>query len=286
MADKKICLGEEAQEFLFYSYFGENYVDIMKDDEVAKITCFKRAYRDFCRTISINDETFKKYKKAARNASPDQNVGFAIDVFNGEHGGNKLTDLLDDILKTDSKDNFNSIHKDICEHIIRIALEVPYLEKKDSNEEKFYLGQAQKWLNMTLKYMYLTRVWDNEFSEMQGFLDIPLDSYILKSVFYKKTRDEIKKDPEAGDLFSTYADQCNFANSDGSLKYSDIGLHGEYPKDDNRRIKPIPWSKIKDYNDYRKIQDELRECMRDEYKQDGKCPLEWENKVWLVAAKK
>ena len=51
-----------------------------------------------------------------------------------------------------------------------------YLE----NNISFTYGQAQKWINMTIKYLYILEA--QTFDEVFGFLHIPIDNYILAAV--------------------------------------------------------------------------------------------------------
>lgn len=52
------------------------------------------------------------------------------------------------------------------------------------NKESFTIGQSQKWLNMTLKYLWLLNILPDGLNE--EYLHIPVDSYIIKAVGAKK----------------------------------------------------------------------------------------------------
>lgn len=52
------------------------------------------------------------------------------------------------------------------------------------NEESFTIGQSQKWLNMTLKYLWLLNILLDGLNE--EYLHIPVDSYIIEAVGAKK----------------------------------------------------------------------------------------------------
>ncbi len=244
MEKVKIALTGDAQEFLFYSYFGESWAALKNDKEKAKKVCFRRAYRDFCRTLSFTNEKEENFCESLYTKKP-------------------LSNKLDDILKSCSQDDFDKKHENICSNeIIGHANSVKGL--------KFYYGQAQKWLNMTLKYMYMTGLWENEFSNMEEYLHIPLDNYILRGVFNETTRKKITETET--ELFSDEAKNCNYVYSDGSFK----------PNDKTDSQKRVTWSRINSY-DYLKIQKKIKECIPDgDYK---KHPLIWENKVWMAVAK-
>lgn len=65
---------------------------------------------------------------------------------------------------------------EIIEDVIECAKKYQMLFKEDTT---FTVGLAQKWVNMTLKYLWILGVLDDEYDEN---LDVPIDSYILEEV--------------------------------------------------------------------------------------------------------
>jgi hypothetical protein len=65
---------------------------------------------------------------------------------------------------------------EIIEDVIECAKKYQMLFKEDTT---FTVGLAQKWVNMTLKYLWILGVLDDEYDEN---LDVPIDSYILVEV--------------------------------------------------------------------------------------------------------
>ncbi len=67
-----------------------------------------------------------------------------------------------------SQEEYDRFHKKACERLI-----------ESFKPQDFTYGQAQKWINMTFKYLFLL---DYEGTEnVYKYLHIPIDKYILKS---------------------------------------------------------------------------------------------------------
>ena len=132
-------------DFFKYSYF-----NITKDDSMQEIMkkCAEKAYLDLCRTIKFKTAD-KNLKAEYKSKVCDRLIIKAYDV------------LLNAVESSDDKQNaFDSEHKRICEEIIGTYSEIC----------EFTYGQAQKWLNMTLKYIVLLE----ENSELKSYLHIPV----------------------------------------------------------------------------------------------------------------
>lgn len=143
----------ELRDFLFYSYFGITYDSANKNQGKTLKACFDRAYLDLCRTIRFKGEhdTFKDNVKAV------------------------ITKSIDGLISVHSQKDFDRKHEDICKEIITCANSQKVLA------EDFTYGQAQKWLNMTLKYMLLIGFWNDDLKEIIGFLHVPVDSFIISA---------------------------------------------------------------------------------------------------------
>lgn len=205
--DKKWDLSQQAQEFFVYQDLGivperifddnkEAYNKYIKDntelekpyDEDKKckkyldnldyqryciIMCAKKAYNDLCRTLTYKDD-YKdssnepkkiKYKKIKNKEKRIYRicVELADEIY---HDGNINTtpEELFSVL-VDKNDCYN-----VCITALSNILKV-------KNEKEFHYGQAQKWVNMTLKYLYLLGIVKND-----AGLHIPIDSYILDAL--------------------------------------------------------------------------------------------------------
>ena len=115
----------------------------------------KRAFLDFSRTLFVKDENRKTLKQTAEK--------FILSELN------KITQI-----EFNSQTEFDNFHKTICEKLIKIWSELTF-------------GQAQKWLNMTLKYWLLFGDSRIEGIEKNAtYFHIPIDSYVQKGMFGEK----------------------------------------------------------------------------------------------------
>lgn len=141
---KELKIDQDIINFLRCIYFG----NISDPIEAAS----SRAYRDMNRTIRFHGLDVKiRYQ---------------------------LRDKVNCILKKDfqfidesnitSKELFNALHLKICDKIKNIYL---------TEGVTLTYGQAQKWVNMTIKYLYMLG-WSN-FDGIFQYLHIPLDNYIF-----------------------------------------------------------------------------------------------------------
>lgn len=115
----------------------------------------KRAFLDFSRTLKIQDGNRATLKANAENFILTQlNIATQSD-FN-------------------SQEEFDNFHKLSCDKLINTWTELKY-------------GQAQKWINMTLKYWLL--LGDKRIAGIERnakYFHIPIDSYVQKGMFDEK----------------------------------------------------------------------------------------------------
>lgn len=107
----------------------------------------KRAYTDMCRTIRFNGKSGEAIRKM-------------VDVL--------LEERIPDLVMIKDAKEFTFWHESICEEILALYAEEGI---------EFYIGQAQKWVNMTLKYLYV--LVPDVVEPFYRFLHIPLDNYIM-----------------------------------------------------------------------------------------------------------
>lgn len=143
----------ELRDFLFYEKFKYTYRSLAENTFAALDICENLAYRDFCRTIRFKEkhDTFKDNVKVV------------------------ITQNIDELILVRTKEDFDRNHKDLCEKIIEMANSQKVLAAD------LTYGQAQKWLNMTLKYMLLTGFWNDRLQPIIEFLHVPVDSYIISA---------------------------------------------------------------------------------------------------------
>lgn len=134
------------------SFFIRLYFDDSKGFYFAGI---RRAFLDFSRTLKIKDINRLTYKENAEN--------FILE---------RLTELTQiDFL---TQDEFDKWHSDTCKNLIVVW-------------DELKVGQAQKWINMTLKYWLLLgekRIPGIE--KNARYFHIPIDSFVQKGMFGEK----------------------------------------------------------------------------------------------------
>lgn len=212
-------------EFLKYAYF-----NITRSDSVNDILskCAGKAYMDLCRTI--------KFKTDDGSIKAEYKTKICDMLVNNY-------DVLTDAVKStnDKQTVFDKEHNRICEKIIETYSEI----------SEFTYGQAQKWLNMMLKYVLLIE----ENSALKSYLHIPVDSYIMQAVGSDNPK-----------LKYCLKLEC-VPKKDGTVgKYSESGSK--------------PWSKW-NYEEYIAFQNSIRTAIAES---DYNSPIEWENKAWIEVA--
>lgn len=215
-------------EFLKYAYFNITKGDSM-NDVLSK--CANKAYMDLCRTI--------KFKTDNSNVKTEHKAKIC-DMLVNEY--NALCNAVNACSSENEKQEiFDKEHNRICEEIIKTYSEI----------SDFTYGQAQKWLNMMLKYVLLIE----GDSTLKSYLHIPVDSYIMQAV----------------------------GSDNPKLKYclklecvpKKNGTVGKYSESTSK-----PWSKW-NYEEYIAFQNCIRKAISES---SYSSPIEWENEAWIEVA--
>jgi hypothetical protein len=139
-------------EFLFHLKFG-------RADPL--LACLGQAYLDFKRTLRGvgKRDIFPRAEEARRQADDALNQMFA-----------SIRDM-----NTATQKNFDGWHREACERLAAIYGERGYTS--------FYLGQAQKWLNMTFKYIYVMGEQRLPgFHHLYDLCHVPLDKILIAAL--------------------------------------------------------------------------------------------------------
>lgn len=144
---------EQQRDFLFQTYFGGN------GDELDRF--ISRAYRDLNRTFSgigkLDNELKSRILNGAKVELKKQVAALCVD-------------------KTITLDRFNAWHDSTCK-----ALKDYYAKSLLTvSSASFTYGQAQKWVNMTMKYCWVCG--GKELDELQPWFPmahVPVDEVIL-----------------------------------------------------------------------------------------------------------
>lgn len=252
----------KAFDFLLYSYFGIKESDL--NDQSKKgipyicAKCAKRAYLDLARTVKYSYSSSKLEEMKSKKSSEEDK-----DKANNfiESKNNLIKNICENILspvKTEKGEisfensDFDEWHEVKCEEIINFMNNSIDKSNTEILKEKFTVGQAQKWVNMTLKYLWLLDALPDNIDEND--LHIPIDSYIIEIAYDNKNK---------------------FDNA--------LGLE-EKPKES--------WSKLSEYKnyfgiqkDYFGIQKEIREAIKTNTTNET-IPIKWESLAWIEVAEK
>lgn len=211
--------------------------------------CAYRAYLDLNRRIEYLYSSNALDNMQSRKASEeDKNIAIKY-----KEAKKALIESVCDIILC-SADKYECVdgqfglwHKAKCEEIMGTMNTAIFQD--DSlilKSNSFTYGLAQKWVNMTLKYLWLLDMLPNGLSEAE--LHVPVDSFILEAL--KETQQ-----------FNT---EGNKITGSGESYY----YNGE------------AWSAISDPENYKKLQKEIRDIA----KEQGISPIQWEGPVWIKVA--
>lgn len=218
----------KAFDFLLYSYFGIKESDLKPQSKKVPYICAKRAYLDLARTVkySYSSSELEEMKSKKSSEEDKDKANNFIDSKN-----NLIKNICENILPPiETKEgeisfknsDFDDWHKAKCEEIINFMNNS--IDKSNTNilKKDFTIGQAQKWVNMTLKYLWLLNALPTGVNP--EYLHVPIDSYIIKIAYSKKV----------------------------TFKYA-LGLEEKREKS---------WSKLSKYEKYFKIQEAIRKAIK------------------------
>ena len=227
-------------DFLLYSYFGCSSED---SEQTVKKKCAYRAYLDLARTVKY---VYSSTELEKATVGTDEHAFIDIRKKRIEAVCYKLIESIEGY--PNHSGGFDTWHESKCAQIID-RMNAPYGDgKKGFLKARFTYGQAQKWVNMTLKYLWLLDMLPNGLSEAE--LHVPVDSFILEAL--KETQQ-----------FNT---EANKITGSGESYY----YNGE------------AWSAISEYKNYKNLQEGIRNIAE----KQGISPIQWEGSAWMDVAKK
>ena len=198
--------------FLLYSYFGLTE-DSTKEEKI--LAAVNRAYIDTASHVLH---------------IPNGNEAFR------EKGTGEIIKAIEEYDK--SEQTFSKWHETICNTLTDRKFNVTY-------------GIAQKWVNMTMKYLWLL----DELPEgvKSEDLHIPIDRYIIDALWeYDCIELPIKK----GNRSYLYKNPSDYV---------------------------APWSEWNNYKSYNALQEQAKSVIINKF---NISPIEWESKAWIKVAKK
>lgn len=163
--------------------------------------------------------------------------------------------------------DYDNWHESICNRLIN---DYSHIKNKQTGELAFTYGNAQKWVNMAVKYLYIFRslmadlrdkyskdfcaFYDSKFKKHHSAYHVPIDSFIMEAIWNPIGKHAWLPEP----------------------KYLRSGNLGKYASSKHK-----PWSKF-DGTDYENVQRHIKSDLV----LSGKEPIEWENENWIRIAKK
>ncbi len=246
-----------ALNFLLFSYFGItlDYEDKNIDKDNILSCAVKKAYEDATQRGAYNTQLDNDEQKAASQKAKQKATACLKD------GINKI---LEKEVPIEEQKDFDLWHEELCDKI----------KEKFDDSLPFTYGNAQKWVNMTLKYLYLIDCICSEvcpdidcFHSLQNisaYLHVPVDSYIIEKVWEMEGNKTGRND------------SCLPIKSGKTCKN---GSRGKYASD-----KVEAWSTW-DNDKYEKNYIKLQNYLRNNKKIDNN-PIDWEGPAWIEIAKK
>lgn len=251
---------KNAVEFLVHCFFSPD-----KNEDILAVA-IRKAYSDATRQKAYN---FLFSEKNLKNLCNNENLEIkelssdlkATSKSNKETATTIIRDRITALKKVNpDKNNYDDWHEDLCD-----ALVDQYKTVSVNNTRFFTYGNAQKWVNMTMKYLYLFDVlyFESDYKKMNDyygefhdcisgmaqFFHVPIDRFVLQ--FAEK---------KYGKIF-------NEVQIDGK---KEVIIYGN---------EECTWSCIPTYSVYKKFQNGLRSAIKEE------TPIEWESREWLSAAR-
>ena len=181
---KEVCavnvsMDEDVRTFL-NSRLGRDIKDAYKK-------CSNSAYLDMCRTIRFHDR-LKELKCKPKTL-----------IYSIKNEKKKLSDSVAILIERQveawlsgvyiDQKIFDKNHKSLCEAIIKVYKDTTEQKNISGTPHSLSYGQAQKWVNMSLKNLY---IYDDSNSAGMGmhkllpFMHIPIDNVVLDIVTDKR----------------------------------------------------------------------------------------------------
>lgn len=250
-----------AINFLLFSYFSFSLKSLQeKDADTILHYLIARAYRDAAsHVLSIENNNPRDLEEEG----PDKKIIDAIQNLTKEK----------DIFQ--SWDQYTEWHKSLCSRLQDCYEKTAYKKDAAGKTRPFTLGIAQKWVNMTMKYMViikdLQQMWSNELDgtpfikqygsmieSVRPSLHVPVDSYILDAVW---------------GLDHNIPMPCKNGKQ----------ITNKQKENDHFPDAIVAWSKWREYDgDYSKFQKTLYEKLSALHN----TVIEWEADAWITQAEK
>lgn len=264
-----VNLEEYAIKFLLYSYFK---LTLNSDTESILNSIVERAYQDATMQGAYNAKLSNLWGK---KSTLDNKENIKKDMLNSSAKAKKKSfELLQKFVnELPSKDNYDKKHGELCGKILDAYKKVnnqynKYMGQCGHEYKIFTYGNAQKWVNMTMKYMLIIHgifhiyaendEFENDYGEtldiLIPYLHVPIDNYIIEAIWENKNATDLP-----------------------IIKLLKDGTRGKYSSE-----KVKAWSDWDKDKNYIPVHDNTK-AIADE---QGKSPIIWEGDAWIEQAMK
>ena len=158
-----VGINQDALDFFLYESLGVTATDSL---QLIEDKCIEKAYFDATMMGAFNTSLTDQTRRPAKEAKTE--------------GARYLREMLQAAREASSRDEYDKWHHESCFHLRALY------HQHELNT--FTYGNAQKWVNMTMKYLYLLRCLLNRqelgyIDEITPYLHVPIDSYIIEAVW-------------------------------------------------------------------------------------------------------
>lgn len=268
---------ETAINFMLYSLMEVTLNDVDTNGNPVEAKDYiekavRRAYRD----ASSHVLSIEEGKEENQNPKIKENATkFIVDQL-AEIKGNEII----------KENGYKEWHQNICKKLVEMYAEVAY----KGDNRRFSYGIAQKWVNMSVKYLAVL------YTAMNAFNDEDINK---KNNFFKFYEDNLKNCeeyfhiPVDGYILEGVWGSEDTENTVTNLNYEDRkAILSPVMSDEKKKIfgkynstKVIAWSNWSEYEDqYMKFQNKLKTAINPNL-QEEETPLDWENRTWIEVAK-
>lgn len=250
------ALNDYARDFFLYAYFGIVTKKLKAGDQLieadtresASLKCAYRAYLDMCRTLDYKKENDPKRSYCIKC--------ICSKIANILCSGDSLSQKRDEACKLLTDDE--QVQECLIDKLEQPATAETSHYVNDNGKRsyrKFYFGQAQKWINMTIKYMWLIGI----LGEARGdIFEVPIDSLVMKAA-HSDFQMSFPRDNKTYNISFYTFDQKAFEKWKGYSKNA-----------------TMPWSKL-EKSEY----DHIQACIKSN---TNNYPISWECDSWIAQA--
>lgn len=248
---------KNALDFLLFSYFSFSLEDLKyKDADSIANLIIKRAYRDA-----------SSHVLSVQAVKQEDGLPFTTPEGLKESASHMISACLNCLQQAESDDKtYITWHRNLCSSLDSIYKKARCTWGESNGKPlKFSYGIAQKWVNMTMKYMTIT-------ADLCALCD-------------EKNSDFVQK---FGDMIARFRNDFHapvdrYIIDAAGREFSDIVLPTEKESLQNYKF---PSDYVESWSRWNpKMYEQFSGALKSELDKEGKSPLDWEGPAWIEQAK-